>query len=77
MGIEATETIKVVWQWGDNNYHRGLTMIDLTNKKGLVYLTNSQNGLSIATEMKDIFFITMCPLSSGWNTHPTTTVSIN
>ncbi len=56
MGIEATETIKVVWQWGDNNYHRGLTMIDLTNKKGLVYLTNSQNGLSIATEIKGIFF---------------------
>ena len=58
IGFEETKEGQILWQWGDNNYHRGLLIIDHTKQKVLIYLTNSQNGLSIAAPLVQTFFNT-------------------
>jgi len=47
---------QILWQWGDNYRYKGLLLLNPVQQKGLVYLTNSQNGLSIAGSLASLFF---------------------
>ncbi len=60
-GIQQTEKGKAVWQWGDNGTYKAFTMTYLNSKKGIVYLTNSQNGLRIVPEVVQYVFDDECP----------------
>ncbi len=60
-GIQETEKGKAVWQWGDNGTYKAFTMTYLNSKKGIVYLTNSQNGLRIVPEVVKYMFDDACP----------------
>ena len=50
-GLENTPNGKAFWQWGDYGIFRNYIVAYPENKIGVVYLTNSQNGLSIGQEI--------------------------
>jgi CubicO group peptidase (beta-lactamase class C family) len=50
-GIEARKSGNTVWQWGDNLDYRNFVMVDPVKGDGIIMLTNSENGLSIAEEL--------------------------
>ena len=60
-GIQETKKGKAVWQWGDNGTYKAFTMTYLNTKKGIVYLTNSENGLRIVPEVVQYIFNDECP----------------
>ncbi|MFC1724631.1 serine hydrolase [candidate division KSB1 bacterium] len=49
-GIE-TGTSKYFWHWGDNGDFKCFVMASEEKKNGVIYFTNSSNGLSIAEEI--------------------------
>lgn len=53
-GIQKSSSQTLAWHWGDNGVFRAFAAIDPLNKKGIVYFTNSQNGLSIAKAMVNL-----------------------
>ena len=50
-GIQKTKKGKALWQWGDNGTYKAFTITNLTTRKGIVFLTNSENGLRIVPEL--------------------------
>jgi len=44
------------WQWGDNGTYKAFLIGFPDRKEGLVYFTNSSNGLSVANEILNLFF---------------------
>ena len=44
----------LAWHWGDNGIFRAFTVLDLKNKRAMVYFANSQNGLSITKALGEI-----------------------
>ncbi|MCJ7581125.1 MAG: beta-lactamase family protein [Candidatus Aminicenantes bacterium] len=52
-GIEQTDLGKGFWQWGDYGIFRNYIAAYKDKKVGVVYLTNSFNGLSIAQDIID------------------------
>lgn len=50
-GLQAGEGDNVFWHWGDNGDFKCYVAAWPGAKKGLVYFTNSENGLSIAGEI--------------------------
>ena len=52
-GLERTAGGDAFWQWGDYGIFRNYAVAYKKQKMGLVYLTNSQNGLSIGQEILD------------------------
>ena len=50
-GIQKTPEGMVAWHWGDNLNFKAFAAINLTLNSGIVFFTNSQNGLSIAQEV--------------------------
>jgi CubicO group peptidase (beta-lactamase class C family) len=53
-GLESTPNGKAFWQWGDYGIFRNYVVAYPEKKIGVVYLTNSQNGLSIGQEILDL-----------------------
>jgi len=53
-GLESTPNGKAFWQWGDYGIFRNYSAAYPEQKIGVVYLTNSQNGLSIGQEVLDL-----------------------
>lgn len=60
-GIQKTKKGKAIWQWGDNGTYKAFTMTYLNSKKGIVYLTNSENGLRMVPDVVDYLFNDDCP----------------
>ncbi|HEY6901739.1 MAG TPA: serine hydrolase domain-containing protein, partial [Puia sp.] len=56
MGLEENETGRWAWQWGDNGDFKGFCIVNPDKKEALVYLTHSNWGLHITTEVLDAFF---------------------
>ncbi|HVS14006.1 MAG TPA: serine hydrolase, partial [Thermoanaerobaculia bacterium] len=50
-GIQRTGDRALFWHWGDNGAFRSLLVGDPATGAGLVLLTNSENGLSVAAEI--------------------------
>ncbi len=47
-GIEKTAEGESLWHWGDNGVFKAFFVVRPATKSGVVYMTNSENGLSIA-----------------------------
>ena len=50
-GIEKTADGDSLWHWGDNGVFKSFFVVRTASKSGVVYLTNSENGLSIARQI--------------------------
>lgn len=50
-GLELMNNGTYFWQWGDNGTYKAFVMGNKDTGKGLVYITNSSNGLSIASDV--------------------------
>lgn len=50
-GIEKTGEVISLWHWGDYDTFKAYFTIQPATKSGVVYLTNSQNGLSIGPKI--------------------------
>jgi CubicO group peptidase (beta-lactamase class C family) len=46
-GIEKTAEGESLWHWGDNGVFKAFFVVRPATKAGVVYMTNSENGLSI------------------------------
>jgi CubicO group peptidase (beta-lactamase class C family) len=50
-GIEKTTEGESLWHWGDNGVFKSFFVVRPATKSGVVYLTNSENGLSIGRQI--------------------------
>lgn len=50
-GLQQTSTGKVFWHWGDNDTYKCYVAVDKEAQNGMIYFTNSSNGLGIIQEM--------------------------
>ena len=50
-GIEKTAEGESLWHWGDNGVFKAFFVVRPASKSGVVYMTNSENGLSIARQI--------------------------
>ncbi len=50
-GIEKTSGGESLWHWGDNGVFKAFFVVRPATKSGVVYMTNSENGLSIARQI--------------------------
>jgi tetratricopeptide (TPR) repeat protein len=51
VGIEQTAEGESLWHWGDNGVFKAFFVVRPQSKSGVVYMTNSENGLSIGREI--------------------------
>lgn len=51
LGLDSTASGKYAWHWGDQGDSKALFVVDLVRKNGVVYFTNSANGLSTAADI--------------------------
>lgn len=51
LGLQKASDGDAFWHWGDNNVFKCYVVAYKKEKKGVVYFTNSYNGLSIAREI--------------------------
>ena len=66
VGLQENETGKWAWQWGDNGNFKGFCIFNPQKKEALVYLTHSNWGLHITTELLNAFFGQQTWWSSAW-----------
>jgi hypothetical protein len=66
MGLQENETGKWAWQWGDNGDFKGFCIVNPEKKEALVYLTHSNWGLHITSEVLNAFFGQQTWWSSTW-----------
>jgi len=50
-GVELMGTDVVLWQWGNNPGFRSFAMFSTSSKEGFVLLTNSDNGMPLASAL--------------------------
>ena len=50
-GIEKTAQGESLWHWGDNAVFKAFFVVRPATRSGVVYMTNSENGLSIARQI--------------------------
>ncbi|HUO17725.1 MAG TPA: serine hydrolase [Verrucomicrobiae bacterium] len=50
-GIEKTAAGESLWHWGDNGVFKAFFVVRPKSKAGVVYMTNSENGLSISQQI--------------------------
>ena len=55
-GIQNGDLRNSIWHWGDNGTFRCFVIAYPSEERGLVYFTNSENGLSIAEAVVSRFF---------------------
>ena len=51
VGIEKTAEGESLWHWGDNGVFKAFFVVRPATKSGVVYMTNSENGLAIGREL--------------------------
>jgi CubicO group peptidase (beta-lactamase class C family) len=51
VGIEQTAEGESLWHWGDNGVFKAFFVVRPATRSGAVYMTNSENGLSIARQI--------------------------
>jgi CubicO group peptidase (beta-lactamase class C family) len=56
LGYGQSDYGNYFWQWGDNGTYKAFLIGFPDKKEGLVYFTNSSNGLSVAKEVLNLFF---------------------
>jgi tetratricopeptide (TPR) repeat protein len=56
IGLQENETGKWAWQWGDNGDFKGFCIFNPDRNEALVYLTHSNWGLHITTEILNAYF---------------------
>ncbi len=56
LGVEQTSYGRANFQWGDNGTFKAFLITYPEKKEGLVYFTNSENGLDIARDILKLFF---------------------
>ncbi len=61
-GLFKSPSNELAWHWGDNGVFRAFTVLDLKQRKAMVYFTNSQNGLSIAKAVSKISNFDITPI---------------
>lgn len=62
MGLQENEAGRWAWQWGDNGDFKGFCIVNPAKKEALVYLTHSNWGLHITTDVLNAFF----PKETWW-----------
>jgi len=50
-GIEQTAEGESLWHWGDNGVFKAFFVVRPETKSGVVYMTNSENGLSLGRQI--------------------------
>jgi CubicO group peptidase (beta-lactamase class C family) len=50
-GIEKTADGESLWHWGDNGVFKAFFVVRPASRSGVVYMTNSENGLSIGRQI--------------------------
>jgi len=50
-GIEKTSDGESLWHWGDNGVFKAFFVVRPASKAGVVYMTNSESGLSIGRQI--------------------------
>ena len=50
-GVQDDDGRRQIWHWGDNGAFRAFVLGDLDRGDGVVYLTNSENGLALAEDL--------------------------
>jgi CubicO group peptidase (beta-lactamase class C family) len=55
-GIQRSKRGKALWQWGDNGTFKAWVIAYPESRTGLVYFTNSSNGLRLVPELTRHFF---------------------
>lgn len=50
-GVQEDGARRAIWHWGDNGAFRAFVVGDLDDQSGVVYLTNSENGLAFAEDL--------------------------
>lgn len=56
VGLDSVATTRYCWHWGDQGDSRAFFCGDIYKKDGIVFLTNSANGLSIVPDVLQIVF---------------------
>jgi CubicO group peptidase (beta-lactamase class C family) len=56
VGYAKLGDVPAFWQWGDNGAFKGYMTGFPTRQEGLVFFTNSQNGLAAAKQILELFF---------------------
>lgn len=51
IGLDSTATGKYAWHWGDQGDAKAFFCVNIKTKDGIVFLTNSANGLSIVPDV--------------------------
>ena len=68
-GLQETSRGKAFWHWGDNGTFRCFVMAFPESKSGLVFFTNSTNGLSLLEGLTKEIFNVSCP-ACEWIGYP-------
>jgi CubicO group peptidase (beta-lactamase class C family)/outer membrane lipoprotein-sorting protein len=68
-GIQETEQGNAFWHWGDNGTFKCFALAFPKDKSGIVFFTNSSNGLSFVDELVKIVFQSPCP-ACRWIDYP-------
>ncbi len=55
-GLQNGDRLNSIWHWGDNGTFRCFVIAYPLQESGVVYFTNSENGLAIAEDMISRFF---------------------
>lgn len=56
VGLDSIATTRYCWHWGDQGDSKAFFCGDIKSKDGIVFLTNSANGLSIVPDVLQIVF---------------------
>lgn len=51
LGLDSSASGRYAWHWGDQGDSKALFVADIQQRKGIVYFTNSANGLSPAADI--------------------------
>jgi CubicO group peptidase (beta-lactamase class C family) len=65
VGIQETPNGNQIFQWGDNYTFKGFFTLNIKNGNGIVYFTNSENGLAPLKEIIALFMEDPQP-SADW-----------
>ncbi len=66
IGLQQTPSGKEIWHWGNNGNVRSYFAVSPSTQKGVVYFTNSQNGLAMTDQITDMFLGSSQP-GYRWN----------
>ena len=66
IGLQQTSQGLEIWHWGNNGNVRSYFAVSISENRGVVYFTNSQNGLAMTDQITDMFLGSQQP-GYRWN----------